>query len=123
MVILQLTFLFAYTWEISAKIVRLLLATIIINPLILTTSKSSLMISMKRHSWETFEEGMSLRTLPTTLLQIFRKIIFNSKVIAKSIKDPDDNFVRISLWVKVAGSERIKYLGAFLWRERTGEYV
>ena len=36
------------------------------------------------------------RTLPTTLIQIFCKIIFNSKVIVKSIIDADDNFWRSS---------------------------
>ena len=40
-----------------------------------------------------FEAEMLIRTLPTTLLQIFRKIIVNSKVIEKSIKDPDDNLL------------------------------
>ena len=33
-----------------------------------------------------------IRTLPTTLLQIFCKIIPNSKDIVKSIIAPDDNF-------------------------------
>ena len=37
-----------------------------------------------------------MRTLPTTLLQTFCKIILNSKVIIKSIIDPDDNFSRNS---------------------------
>ena len=32
------------------------------------------------------------RTLLTTLHQIFHKIIYNFKIIAKSIIDPDDNF-------------------------------
>ena len=36
---------------------------------------------------------MLFRTLPTTLLQIFSKIILNSKVSVKSILDPDDNFL------------------------------
>ena len=35
---------------------------------------------------------MLIRTLPTTLLQIFCKIIPNSKVIVKSIIAPDNNF-------------------------------
>ena len=33
-----------------------------------------------------------MRTLLTTLLQIFCKIISNSEVIVKNYKDPDDNF-------------------------------
>ena len=39
---------------------------------------------------------MLIRTIPTTLLQIFSKISFNSKVIVKTIIGPDDNFQRIS---------------------------
>ena len=39
-----------------------------------------------------FEGEMFIRTLPITLLQIFCKIIFNSKVIVKSIIDPDYDF-------------------------------
>ena len=39
-----------------------------------------------------FEGGMLIRTLPATFLQIFCKIILNSKVIVKNIIDPDDNF-------------------------------
>ena len=35
---------------------------------------------------------MFIRTLPTTLLQIFLKVIFNSNVIVKSILEPDDYF-------------------------------
>ena len=35
---------------------------------------------------------MLLITFPITLLQMFSEIIFRSKVIAKSIIDPDDNF-------------------------------
>ena len=34
-----------------------------------------------------------MRTLHTTLRQIFCKIIFNSKVIVKYIIDPDDNSI------------------------------
>ena len=44
-----------------------------------------------------FEEGMFLKTFSTTLLQIFCKISINSKVIIKSIIDPDDNCWRNSL--------------------------
>ena len=36
-----------------------------------------------------------IRILPTTLLQIFHKIIPNSKVIVQSIINPDNNF-----WMK-----------------------
>ena len=35
---------------------------------------------------------MLLRTLPTTLLEIFCEIIVVFKVIVQSMKDPDDNF-------------------------------
>ena len=34
---------------------------------------------------------MSIRSLPTTLLQIFCEIILKEKVIAKSVIDPDGN--------------------------------
>ena len=39
---------------------------------------------------------MSNRTLPTTLLQTFCKIILSFQVIIKSVKGPDDNFMSIS---------------------------
>ena len=39
-----------------------------------------------------FDEEISIRTLPTTLFQIFLKTILNFKVIVKSIIDPDNNF-------------------------------
>ena len=35
---------------------------------------------------------MLIRTLPSTLLQIFYEIIINFQVIAKSIIGPDDKF-------------------------------
>ena len=38
---------------------------------------------------EIFEEGMLIRTLPTTLLQIFCKIILYFQVIVKSITEED----------------------------------
>ena len=38
---------------------------------------------------------MLIRSLPTTLLEFFSKIILNLKVIVKSILDPDDNCRRI----------------------------
>ena len=38
-----------------------------------------------------FDGEMFIRTLPTTLIQRFKKIIVYSKVIFKSIIDPDDN--------------------------------
>ena len=38
-----------------------------------------------------FDGRMLFRTLPTTLFQIFCKIIVNFQAIAKSIKDPDEN--------------------------------
>ena len=37
---------------------------------------------------------MLIRSISTTLLEIFGKIIFNSKAIARRIKIPDDNFWR-----------------------------
>ena len=37
---------------------------------------------------------MSIRTLPTTLNQIFCKTILKFRIIVKSIIDPDDNFFR-----------------------------
>ena len=40
--------------------------------------------------------GILFMIMPTTLLQIFCKIILNYKVIIKSIIDPDDNFKRIN---------------------------
>ena len=66
------------------------------NLMMLSASKSSLTISLKsfkqNHNWKKLFEGeMLLRALSTTLLQIFRKIFFNSKVIIKNIRNPDDN--------------------------------
>ena len=47
------------------------------------------------HYWKKiFEEQTLLNSLPTTLLQIFCKIIHKSEVIGKSIMDPDDNSLR-----------------------------
>ena len=40
---------------------------------------------------------MLFRTLPTTLLQIFCKIILNTQVIVKNVIDPNYNFSRNSL--------------------------
>ena len=46
------------------------------------------------------EGEMSFRTSPTTLLQIFCNMIFNSKVIIDSIIDPDDNvLIDINEWL------------------------
>ena len=39
-----------------------------------------------------FEGEGFIRPLPTTLLQMFSKIIHNFEVIKKSIKDPDKDF-------------------------------
>ena len=47
---------------------------------------------MKRYKGE-----MIRRKLPTPLLQIFCEVILNSKVIVKSIEDPDDNFKGIAV--------------------------
>ena len=45
-----------------------------------------------------FDGEVLIRTKPTTLLQIFCKIILYFKVIVKIIKDPDDNFCRNGSW-------------------------
>ena len=59
------------------------------------TSLTLLMESFKRkHSRKIFEGDISIRTLPTTLFQIFCKIIINFIIIVKSTLDPDDNFKR-----------------------------
>ena len=70
-----------------------------LNPLMLTAAKTSLTILMMsfRLKHKIFQGEMLFRTLPTTLLQIFCKIILNSKVIVKRIFDPDDTFWRNSL--------------------------
>ena len=39
-----------------------------------------------------FEEGVFIKTLSTTLLQIFSEIKLYSKVIYKSVKGPDNTF-------------------------------
>ena len=39
-----------------------------------------------------FDGDILIILLLTTVLQMFCKIIFNFKVIVKSLKDPDDNF-------------------------------
>ena len=52
----------------------------------------------KSHAGKIFEGGLLFRIMPTTLLQIFCKIILNSKVIIKSIIDPDDNSHVYGLW-------------------------
>ena len=65
------------------------------NPSKLTAVKSSLTILVKsfrqKQSCEIFEGE---RTFPTTLLQLFYKIILNSEDIIKSILDADDNLGR-----------------------------
>ena len=43
-----------------------------------------------------FQGEILIRTLPTSLFQIFCIIIFNSQVIVKNVIDPDDNFQMIS---------------------------
>ena len=77
-----------YTWYS-------MIALYCINPLTLTAAKSSLTIAMKfcRKSKfkKIFDGEISMRRLPTTLLQIFCKTILNFKVIVKNIIDPDDN--------------------------------
>ena len=55
----------------------------------LAAAKSSLVLLLKSSmlNWE-----MLIRTSQPTLLQRFCKILLNSQVIVKSVKDPDDNF-------------------------------
>ena len=43
-----------------------------------------------------FVGEMSFRTFPITLLHIFCKIVSISKVIVRSIEEPDDKFSRYS---------------------------
>ena len=52
-----------------------------------------------------FDGEMSFIIIPTTLLQIFKKIILNFIVIVKSIFDPDDNFWRNSLSINGLSNE------------------
>ena len=69
-----------------------------VNPLMLRTTKTALQflrnIAGKSIFGKLFDEEMFIKTLLTTLLQIFRKIILNSKIAVKSIRDPDNNFWR-----------------------------
>ena len=51
-----------------------------------------MVIDCQQDSGETSDGKIFIRTLTTTLLQIFCKIILNSEVIVKSILNPDDNF-------------------------------
>ena len=71
-----------------------------INPLMLKAAKTTWQflwnLSNESIVEKIFEGELLIRTLPTTLLQIFCKISCNSKVIVKSIIDPDDNFQRMS---------------------------
>ena len=73
------------------KIASLFLAAMSINPLMLTTAKTVRQcwwnLARKNINWKTFEGEMLIRTLPTTLLQIFCKIILNFKVIVKIIRN------------------------------------
>ena len=66
----------------------------------LTVNKHSLIILIKscrqKHIWKNIWKKMLFRILPTILLQIFFKIILNSKVVIKSNINPDDNFYRNS---------------------------
>ena len=48
----------------------------------------------KAYLGKLFECEILLRTLPTTLIQIFCKIILNFQDIVKSILDPYDNIMR-----------------------------
>ena len=46
----------------------------------------------QKQNWKIFEGEMLIRTLAVTLLQMFCKITVNSKIIVKSMLDPDVNF-------------------------------
>ena len=65
-----------------------------------------------------FEEGMFLKTFSTTLLQKFCKISINSKVVIKSIIDPDDNYKHILTGVLTRNQTE---LGTAATRADTGE--
>ena len=52
---------------------------------------------------------MLIRTLSTTLLEIFFEIILNFQVIVKSIKDPEDNFKKISEVLQLIASKNFRY--------------
>ena len=56
-----------------------------------------LMLAHSRQKEHFFEEEMSIRPLPTTLLQIFSKTNPSFKIIVKGIIDPDNNFRMNSL--------------------------
>ena len=47
---------------------------------------------IQKHNWESLKEKWFMSIQQSTLLQIICKIIINFQVIAKTIKDPDDNF-------------------------------
>ena len=58
---------------------------------------------------------MLIRTLPTTLLQIFSKIILILKVSVKSILDPDNNFQEERLSINGLTS------GVYTWAYKDGK--
>ena len=68
------------------------------NPLMLITAKTAWQfwwnIAGKNKFRKIFDGDMFMRILLTTLLQIFCKIILNSKTVVISIGVPDDNFWR-----------------------------
>ena len=68
-------------------------------------SRGKLLLPFRQFWWnlfrkstfgDIFEGEMLIRTQPTTLLQIFCKIVFNSKAIVERMSAPDDNFWRNS---------------------------
>ena len=71
-----------------------------VNPLILAAAESTWQFwwNLWRESIlkKNFDGDMLIRTLPATFLEKNCKIIVNSKVIIKSIIDPDDNLLRSS---------------------------
>ena len=71
-----------------------------LNPLILTEAKSSQTILIKSCSKcivrKIFDGEMLIRTYPTTLPEMFCKIILNFKVMVKSSLGPEDYLLRNS---------------------------
>ena len=93
-------------------------------PFILIGAKWSLTILMKSckkkyNKEKIFDGEILIRTLATTLLQIFCKIILNLWDIVKSILDPDDNFMLIVLQNSLSSlviTLSLKHLMEYNWR-------
>ena len=93
---LQIVSLLRFFVQYFIKFTRLLSAAVNINELILALAKISLKVLMSSAKGKVgkIPKGEKLvGTLQTTLFQIFFfKSVLHSKVIVKSIIDPDDNF-------------------------------